>query len=174
MAPDTPSESNPDKESRSTSLDPAPCNGGRVEQQIWAFRRYYGIGPAGQSVEEWTQQEIADTLGVSRQTVDRWMNRETTAPGIVGSLTRRQRLLLYGMIVSGRSEGVEEYLTLLSLEEELIERREGTRVKSSGFESRESDSRNSTGGDRGISSEHSTSSGSDPHPFAGLDEDFSW
>lgn len=86
--------------------------------------------PGGRSVEERTQQEIADVLGFSRQTIDRWMNRETIAPDIVGGLTRRQRLLLYGMIVGGRTERACEYLTLLSLEERLTAGRDGPRVTS--------------------------------------------
>lgn len=117
-------------ESRTRSLDSAPRDGSRVEQQIWAWRAYHGLAPGGRSVEERTQQEIADVLGFSRQIIDRWMNRETIAPDIVGGLTRRQRLLLYGMIVGGRTERACEYLTLLSLEERLTAGRDGPRVTS--------------------------------------------
>ena len=131
-------EGNNQTESEGRSLDPAPRNGSHVEQQIWAFRRYYGIGYGGRIIEEWTQKEISNALGVSRQTIDRWINRETIASSIVGGLTPGQRLLLYGMIVSERTDEAEEYLMLLSLEGRLTAGKDRSRVTSMGREESES------------------------------------
>lgn len=141
-------EGNNQSESEGRSLGPAPRDGSHVEKQIWAFRRYYGIGYGGRIIEEWTQQEIADALGVSRQTIDRWLNRETIASSIVGGLTHGQRLLLYGMIVGDRTDEAEEYLMLLSLEGRLTEGKDRSRVTSIGREE------------------------SDSQPFDGLNPDF--
>jgi transcriptional regulator with XRE-family HTH domain len=158
--------SNNQTERESSSLGPAPRNGSLIERQIWAFRRYYGISSGGQVIEEWTQQEIADALGVSRQTVDRWLNRETIAEPIVGGLSRGQRLLLYGMIVGERTDKAEEYLTLLDLEGKL----DRTTITSQRRE--ESDSRNSSAGGPQISSEQSAGPDSEIPPFEELSEDF--
>lgn len=102
-----------DKESESTSLEPTPGTKTRVERQIWAFRRYHGIGSEGRITEEWGQQEIADALGVSRQTINRWLNEDQIAGELVKGISRRQRRFLYLLTVSGREEVAREYLRLL-------------------------------------------------------------
>jgi len=164
-------EGNTQAERQSSSLGPAPRNGSRVEKQIWAFRRYQGIGPDGRFVEEWTQQEIADALGVSRQTIDRWMNRETIASELVSASNRRQRWFLYSMIVVGHTDAAEEYLHLLDLENH---GRSGSRITSPRSDCAKSNSRNSRSSGRRSTTGEGTSPDSDSRPFAGLDEDFSW
>ena len=103
-------------EGESRFLNPAPCNGSLVERQLWAFRRYHGVGSNGRIVEEWTQGEIATALGVSRQTVNRWLNREPLAKSITGRLSERERRFLYLLGVVGKVEVAEEYLALLDRE----------------------------------------------------------
>ena len=166
MASEPSSKGNNQTENENRSLGPAPRSGSRVERQIWAFRRYYGIGSGGEVVEEWTQQEIADALGVSRQTIDRWINREIVAEPIVSRLSRAQRLLLFGMIIGGQSDRVEEYLTLLDLEGEL------DRASITSQRREESVSRNSSAGGPWILSGQSTGSDSEITPFEELNEDF--
>lgn len=85
------------------------------DKRIFAFRRYHGLGPDGRKMEEWTQQEIADSLGVSRQSVDRWLNREPM-PG-VESLKLRECMTLYAIASQGDTELLNEYLLLRDLEE---------------------------------------------------------
>ena len=165
------SESNSQTEGESSVLNTAPGSMTDSQKRIFAWRRWHGIGLGGQEIEEWTQKRIAGYLGVSERTVRRWV-KEEPAPVFEG-LSQRERQFLFGSIIAGRGDVAEEYLSLLSLESRLTEGGDRFPVKSPGFESGESDSRNSTGGDRGISSEQSTAPDSDPHPFAGLDEDFS-
>lgn len=86
------------------------------DKRIFAFRRYHGLGPDGRKMEEWTQQEIADYLGVSRQSVDRWLNRESMP--LAESLDPRARMTLYAIVSQGDTELLDEYLLLLDLEEE--------------------------------------------------------
>ena len=107
---------NEDSETECRTSSRHPTLRSRTEQQLWAFRRYHGIGPGGASVEEWTQQEIADVLGVSRQTVEKWLNREDIAASFLGHLTLDERSLLYFLTVYGEREDLEEYLALISLE----------------------------------------------------------
>jgi hypothetical protein len=141
-----------------------------AERRIFAWRRWYGIGPDGRKVEEWTQKKIAAHLGVSERTVRRWV-KEEPAP-VFERLTRRQRLILYSMAVAGKVEKAREYLLLLSLDRTLSGRRDGSPVKSPGADGAKSDSRNASVGGRGLPSEQSTAPDSDPHPFDGLSEDF--
>ena len=104
-------------ECRTSSRTPTPRT--RTERQLWAFRRYHGLGPGGAFIEEWTQQEIADALGVSRQTVDRWLNREDIAESFLGHVSPEHRQFLYFLVLYGERERVEEYLALLKLERRL-------------------------------------------------------
>ena len=143
----SPSNSNSQTKGESSSLGPAPRSGSITEQQIWAFRRYHGIGLGGRRIEEWTQQEIADALGVSRQTIDRWMNRETIAKPVISGLSQGQRYLLYSMAVAGKVAQAEEYLTLLELEGRLTKGQRQSQVTSLRREE------------------------SEPHPLDGLDEE---
>jgi transposase len=62
-----------------------------------------------------TQQEVADALGVSRWTVDRWLNREQLTPM---ALSPRERWMLFGLGYSGNPDEVTHYARLLALERE--------------------------------------------------------
>jgi hypothetical protein len=119
-------------------------------KRIFAFRRWYGIGPGGRDIEEWTQQKIGSYLGVSERTVRRWVNEEP-AP-IFEGLSTNERRLLYGMAMFRGEERVVEYLTLLDLDGSF-------------------DGEPSSGGYQ-VSTEPESEQESEP--FAGLDEDFSW
>jgi hypothetical protein len=164
------SESNSQTERESSILNTAPGSMTDAEKRIFAWRRWYGIGPDGREVEEWKQKEIAAHLGVSERTVRRWV-KEEPAP-IFQGLSRERRLLLYSMIVGERFERAEEYLTLLDLEGRLSKGRNGSPVKSPGFEKGESDSRNWTAGTPGMIPEESAGPDSEAPPFGELSEDF--
>lgn len=53
---------------------------------------------------------------MSRQTVDKWLNREDIAASFLGHLSLDERSLLYFLILFGEREDLEEYPALISLE----------------------------------------------------------
>lgn len=172
MPSESSSDGNTQTEGERDILNTAPGSLTDSQRRIFAWRRWHGIGVGGQEIEEWTQKRIAAHIGVSERTIRRWV-KEEPAPAF-DNLSRRERGLLFGSIIAGRGDVAEEYLALLSLESRLTAGREQSHFRPSRFKSNESDSRNSGAGGHGIPSKQSTSSDSDPHPFAGLDEDFSW
>lgn len=87
------------------------------EKRVFAWRRWYGIGPEGREIDEWAQKRIASHLGVSTRSVRRWV-KEEPAP-IFDDLTRRERMFIFGAIVTGNGDLVEAYLHLLDLETRL-------------------------------------------------------
>ncbi|MFK8213258.1 helix-turn-helix domain-containing protein [Haloferax volcanii] len=86
-----------------------------VDRRLFAFRRYHGIGPEGRHMDEWTQQEIADYLDVSRQAVNRWLNRETFP--LAEELSYCERITLYSIAVTGSAEDLQEYFILRAMTE---------------------------------------------------------
>lgn len=104
-------ESNAHTEGESTPNRPTPMSS--AEKRAFAIRKYHGLGPDGEFVETWTQQEIADYLGVARRSINRWVNEEPLP--LVDDLGRRERVYLFTMIVTG-NEYLDRYLDLLELE----------------------------------------------------------
>lgn len=139
-----------DRESGREMQDPPPIGPGR--QRAWAIRRYFGIGPGGEVIEEWTAPEIAERLDVSDRTIRRWCNEEPLP--LVEEWSQRERLTLFACVISGDRETLEEYLVIQRLLEQ-------------------SESPNSEAAPPRITSAESASTSENPHPFDGFDDDFS-
>lgn len=59
--------------------------------------------------ERMTQQEVAEALDVSRQTVNAYINEPVS---LVDGWTLRERVTLWSIVVLGDSDLLDEYLTL--------------------------------------------------------------
>ena len=81
----------------------------------YAIRLYHGIGPDGRFIEPKTQQEIADEIGVSRQTVDSWVNGEIP---LVDGLDENERWTILACVMTRSEEDLVEYLHLVGGESE--------------------------------------------------------
>lgn len=111
--PKSDSNSNNNTEEEGESLPPLHRMSDS-EKRIFAHRRYHGIGEDGRFIKEWTQQRIASYLDISRQSINRWLNREESP--LVEGWSQYERLILYGLVLQGNEDTIEEYLLLRKLE----------------------------------------------------------
>jgi len=99
---------NANTESRSGSRSPTPT------KREYAIRRYHGIGPDGEPIDEVSSSTLADRLGVSSRTINRWVNEEEIP--LVDGWSTQQRLTLYACVITRDRMALEEYLQVLDLE----------------------------------------------------------
>jgi hypothetical protein len=86
-----------------------PTSGSQDDKREWAIRRYHGVGADGRFLEQLTQQEIADRLGVSRQTVNRWVNDPIP---LVESWTEYERRTIWTIALQDDVDVLHDFLLL--------------------------------------------------------------
>lgn len=107
------SEENIDTDTKRDTCTNLPTPHTHAGRRVWAIRNYMGLGQDGSVIKRMTQQELADELGLSRQTVNRYVNDPIP---MVEGWSHRERAVVWSIVVRGDEELLDEYLFLHHLE----------------------------------------------------------